>query len=115
LGIVERAFKLFGCLGPPERVEVRDYVDCGCAGFVGAHELQFFILLASLLARERELGEASEDVGSQQRPREAVPPIEASVTPVWRHRFEAQRAAFEHGLQLIDAMIALSEALASPE
>jgi hypothetical protein len=44
-----------------------------------------------------------------------VPPIEASVAPVWRGRFEAQRAAFEHGLQLIDAMIALSQAPASTE
>ena len=69
----------------------------------------------SLLTRVRQLVEASEDAGSQQRPHEAVPSIEASGAPVWRRRFEAQRAAFEHGLQLIDAMIALPEALASTE
>jgi hypothetical protein len=40
---------------------------------------------------------------------------EVSVAPVWRHRFEAQRAAFEHGLQLVDAAIALSQALRSAE
>jgi hypothetical protein len=68
LGIVERAFKLFGCPGPPERLEVWDCRDCGCAGFVSAQERQFFILLASLLLRVRELVEASEDAGSQQRP-----------------------------------------------
>ena len=40
--------------------------------------------------------------------RKAVASIEASVAPVWRHRFEAHRAAFEHGLQPVDAAIALS-------
>jgi hypothetical protein len=33
------------------------------------------------------------------------------VAPVWRHKFEAHRAAFEHGLQLVDAPIALSQTL----
>jgi hypothetical protein len=92
LGIVERAFKLFGCLGPPERFEVRDCRDCSCMGFVGAHERQWLIRIAAL-ARVRELGEASDDAGSQQRLREADASIEASVAPVCGNRFEAQRAS----------------------
>ena len=59
----------------------------------------------------RYLGEASGDTGSLQRYGKAVTSIQASVAPVWRHRFEAHRAAFEHGLQLIDAAIPLSQAL----
>jgi hypothetical protein len=61
------------------------------------------------------LGEASDDAGSPQRPCESGDSIEASIAPVWRHRFEALRAAFEHGLQLVDAAIALSQALSSAE
>src|SRR4029077_19656246 len=37
------------------------------------------------------------------------------VAPVWRHRFEAHRAAFEHGLQPVDAAIALSQTLGPAE
>ena len=50
-----------------------------------------------------------------KRSSEAVASIEASVAPVWRHRFEAHRAAFEHGLQPVDAAIALSQARGSAE
>jgi hypothetical protein len=63
----------------------------------------------------RNLGEASGDTGSLQRPCEAVASIEASVAPVWRHRFEAHRAAFEHGLQSVDASITFSQARGSAE
>jgi hypothetical protein len=45
----------------------------------------------------------------RQRPCEADASIEASVAPLRRHRFEAQRTAFEHGLQPVDATIALSQ------
>ena len=61
-------------------------------------ERQWLIRLAALLMLVRNLGKASEDAGSLQRPREADASIETSVAPVCRHRFEAQRAAFEHGL-----------------
>ena len=71
--------------------------------------------LAALLLLVRYLGEASGDTGSLQRPCEAVASIEASVAPVWRHRFEAHRAAFEHGLQPVDAAIALSETISPAE
>ena len=63
----------------------------------------------------RYLDEARGDASSLQRPCEAVASIEASVAPVWRHRFEAHRAAFEHGLQSVDAMIALSQTRGSAE
>ena len=63
----------------------------------------------------RYLGEASGDTGSLQCCCEAVASIEASIAPVWRHRFEAHRAAFEHGLQPIDAAIALSQTLGPAE
>ena len=71
--------------------------------------------LAALLRLVRYLGEASGDTGSLQRPCKAVASIEASVAPVWRHRFEAHRAAFEHGLQPVDAAIALSQTLGPAE
>ena len=71
--------------------------------------------LAALLLLVRYLGEASGDTGSLQRYGEAVASIEASVAPVWRHRFEAHRAAFEHGLQPVDAAIALSQTLCPAE
>ena len=71
--------------------------------------------LAALLVLIRYLGEASGDTGSLQRPCKAVASIEASVAPVWRHRFEAHRAAFEHGLQPVDAAIALSQTLGPAE
>ena len=61
----------------------------------------------------RYLSKASGDAGSVKGPCEAIASIEASVAPVWRHRFEAHRAAFEHRLQPVDAAIALSQALAS--
>src|SRR6516225_3908113 len=61
------------------------------------------------------LGKASDDAGSLQRPCEAIASIDAPVAPVWRHRFDAQRAAFEYGLQPVDAAIALSQTLASAE
>lgn len=67
--------------------------------------------VAALLILVRYLDEASGDTGLLKRPCEAVASIEASVTPVWRHRLEAQRAAFEHGLKPVDAAIALSQAL----
>ena len=44
-----------------------------------------------------------------------VTSIEASGAPVRRRGFEAQRAAFEHVLQLVDAMIALLQAPAAAE
>src|SRR5271166_3473155 len=71
--------------------------------------------LAAWLVLIRYLGEASGDTGSLQRCGEAVASIEASVAPVWRHRFEAHRAAFEHGLQSIDAAITLSQTLSAAE
>jgi hypothetical protein len=71
--------------------------------------------LAALLRLVRYLGEASGDTGLLKRPCEAVASIEASVAPVWRHRFQAHRAAFEHGLQPVDAAIALSQARGSAE
>jgi len=71
--------------------------------------------LAALLVLVRDLGEASGDTGSLQRRCEVIASIEASIAPAWRHRFEAQRAAFEHGLQLIDAAIPLSQTLGSAE
>ena len=71
--------------------------------------------LAALLVLIRYLGEASGDTGSLQRCCKAVASIEASVAPVWRHRFEAHRAAFEHGLQPVDAAIALSQTLGPAE
>ena len=61
------------------------------------------------------LGEASGDPGLLQCRGKAVASIEASVAPAWRHRFEAHRAAFEHGLQPVDAAIALSQTLGSAE
>jgi hypothetical protein len=71
--------------------------------------------LAALLLLVRYLGEASGHAGSLQRCGKAVGSIEASVAPVWRHRFEAHRAAFEHGLQPVDAAIALSQTLGPAE
>jgi hypothetical protein len=71
--------------------------------------------LAALLVLIRYLGEASGNTGSLQRYGKAVTSIEASVAPVWRHRFEAHRAAFEHGLQPVDAVIALSQTLSPTE
>ena len=71
--------------------------------------------LAALLVLVRDLGEASGDTGALQRCCQAAASIEASIAPAWRHRFEAQRAAFEHGLQLIDAAIPLSQTLGSAE
>ena len=71
--------------------------------------------LAALLVLIRYLGEASGDAGSLQRRCKAVASIEASIAPVRRHWFEAHRAAFEHGLQFIDAAIALSHTLPSAE
>ncbi|HWY84745.1 MAG TPA: hypothetical protein VNY10_22890, partial [Roseiarcus sp.] len=71
--------------------------------------------LAALLLLVRYLGEASGHAGSLQRCGKAVASIEASVAPVWRHRFEAHRAAFEHGLQPVDAAIALSQTLGPAE
>src|SRR5271166_4018421 len=71
--------------------------------------------LAAWLVLIRYLGEASGDTGSLQRCGEAVASIEASVAPVWRHRFEAHRAAFEHGLQPVDAAITLFETLGPAE
>ena len=50
-----------------------------------------------------------------KRPGEAVAPIQAPVAPVRRHRFEAHRAAFEHRLQPIDAVIALPQTLGPAE
>ena len=73
------------------------------------------MLLAALLLLVRKLGEASDDTSSLQRCRKAVASIEASVAPVWRHRFEAHRAAFEHSLQRVDAAIALSQTLGPAE
>jgi hypothetical protein len=61
------------------------------------------------------LGEASDDAGSLQRPCEAVASIKAPVAPVWRHRFNAHWGAFEHGLQPVDAAIALLQARGSTE
>jgi hypothetical protein len=69
--------------------------------------------LAALLRLVRYLGEASGDTGMLKRPCDAVASIEASVAPVWRHRFEAHRAALEHGLQPVNAAVALSQPLAS--
>jgi hypothetical protein len=71
--------------------------------------------LAALLLLVRYYGETSGDTLSLQRRGKAVASIEASVAPVWRHRFEAHRAAFEHGLQPVDAAIALSQTLGSAE
>ena len=71
--------------------------------------------LAALLVLVRDLGEASGDTGALQRCCQAAASIEASIAPAWRYRFEAQRAAFEHGLQLIDAAIPLSQTLGSAE
>jgi hypothetical protein len=70
---------------------------------------------AALLRLVRYLGEASDDTGSLQRCGKEVAPIEASVAPVRRNWFEAHRAAFEHGLQPVDAAIALSQALGPAE
>ena len=103
------------CSGPPERFEVWDCLDCSCAWFVGVQERHWLIRLAALLMLIRNLVGASDKAGSPQRPCEADASIEASVAPARRHRFEAHRAAFEHGLQPVDAMIALSEAIASAE
>ena len=71
--------------------------------------------LAALLVLIRYLGKPSGDTGSLQRCGKAVASIEAWVAPIWRHRFEAHRAAFEHGLQSIDAAIALSQTLGPAE
>ena len=71
--------------------------------------------LAALLRLVRYLGEARGDAGLLQGPCEAIASIEASVAPVWRHRFEAHRAAFEHGLKSVDAAIALSQTLGPAE
>src|SRR5271169_4331465 len=54
-------------------------------------------------------------MASLQRCCKAVASIEASVAPVWRHRFEAHRAAFEHRLQPVDAAIARSQTLGPAE
>ena len=74
-----------------------------------AHAARRFAALGTLLGR----GEWR--YGLAAAPSEAVASIEASVAPVWRHRFEAHRAAFEHGLQSVDAAIALSQTLRSAE
>ena len=71
--------------------------------------------LAVLLVLIGYLGEAGDDAGSLQRPCEAAASIEASLAPAWRHRFESHRAAFEHGLQSVDATIALSQTLSPAE
>ena len=71
--------------------------------------------LPALLLLIRYLGKASGDTGLLKRPCKAVASIEASVAPVWRHRFEAHRAAFEHRLQPVDAAIALSQTLGPAE
>jgi hypothetical protein len=71
--------------------------------------------LAAWLLLVGYLGEASGGSSSPQRPCEAVASIEAPVAPVWRRRFEAHRAAFEHRLQPIDAAIALSQTLGPAE
>jgi hypothetical protein len=71
--------------------------------------------LAALLRLVRYLGEASGDTGLLKRPCEAVASVEASVAPVWRRRFQAHRAAFEHRLQPVDAAIALSQTLGPAE
>ena len=84
-------------------------------GFVGAQERQRHIRLVALLVLVRNLAETSDNAGSVERPCEADASIEAPVAPVWRGRFEAQRAAFEHGLQPVDAAIALSQALSLAE
>ena len=70
-----------------------------------AHPARCFAAVGTLLGR----GEWH--TGSPQRPCETVASIEASVAPFWRHRFEAHRAAFEHGLQLVDSAIALFQTL----
>jgi len=54
--------------------------------------------VAASLLLVRYLGEASDYTGLLQRCGKAVESIKASVAPVWRHRFEAHRSAFEHGL-----------------
>jgi hypothetical protein len=74
--------ELLGCSGLPERFEVWDCLDCGCAGFVSAQERQWLIRLAALLMFVRNLGKASDDAGSMQRPCEADASIEASVASV---------------------------------
>jgi hypothetical protein len=74
-----------------------------------AHAARRFAALGTLVGR----GEWR--WGSLQRCDKAVASVEAAVAPVWRHRFEAHRAAFEHRLQPVDAAIALSQALGSAE
>ena len=71
--------------------------------------------LAALLMLIRYLGEASGDTGSLQRRGKEATSVEAPVAPAWRHRFEAQRTAFEHGLQSIDAAIPLPQSLSAAE
>ena len=44
-----------------------------------------------------------------------VASIQAPVAPVWRHWLEPHRAAFEHGLQPVDAPITLSQTLGPTE
>ena len=73
------------------------------------------MLLTALLVLIGDLGEASGDAGSLQGRCEVIASIEATVAPVRGHRFEAHRAAFEHGLQSIDAAIALSKTLGPAE
>ena len=87
LGIVERAFKPFGCLGPPEQFEVWDCVDRCLARLVAAQGQQGLMRLAAFLPLVSKLGKASDDAGSPQRPCEADASIEASVAPVRRQRF----------------------------
>jgi hypothetical protein len=73
------------------------------------------VRLAALMVLIRYLGEASGDAGSLQRCGKDSTSIEAPVAPAWRHRFEAHWAAFEHGLQPVDAAIALSQTLGPAE
>ena len=82
MGVVEGPLELLGCSGPPERFEVWDCLDCGGAWFVGVQERQRPIRFAALLMLVRDLGEASDDAGSLQRPCEADASIEASVASV---------------------------------
>ena len=80
MGIVQGDREVLGRFGAPERLEVWDCLDCGCAWFVGAQERQWLMRLAVLLSLVRYLDEASDDTGSLQRYCEAVASIEVSVT-----------------------------------
>jgi hypothetical protein len=73
------------------------------------------VQLTALVVLIRDLGEASGDAGSLQRYCKVVASIQAPVAPVWRHWLEPHRAAFEHGLQPVDAPITLSQTLGPTE